>query len=471
MTTRVLLISPPATRRTYLETNVSVGAPVLPTLGLATIAGALTADNHEVRILDLDLIDVSGGSTDAALAETLIDFKPEFVGLTSITPTWHSMMDIASAVKGFNSAIKVISGGVHPTIFPEETLATGVVDYVAIGENDFAMNRLLAGDAPETIPGLAFRENNKASNTSAPEEIIEPDSLPYPAWELFEKERYRMSHLTERHRPGGYMETSRGCPFNCIYCSKATFGKKFRGKSPERVVNEVDIMINKHGFRELHIVDDGFTNDIDRAKTICELIISKKLTVPFNLFNGIRADRIDDELCSLMKKAGCYQVAFGVESGNDHVLKGVSKGLNKDTIRKAVKMVKKSGMETYGFFVIALPEDTEKTINDTIAFAVELDMTISKFDISVPLPGTKMYRQIDEAGRIKTKDWSQYIFHRTDTHLFDHPNMSWEKIEELYKLAYRKSYLRAGYIAKRFIHGIRTGGLWHDASSFLKSSW
>ncbi len=471
MKKRILLINPPGTRRVYLETNVKVGAPVLPSLGLAALGGALAACGHSPRVLDLDVADIAGEHTGALLRKTILEFEPDAAGITSITPTWRGAMDIAAAVKAISPETTVICGGVHATRFPEETLATDCVDYVALGESDFTLCDLLDSDAPAAVPGVASRGADGEVSAERRALIDDLDSLPMPAWEMFDLGRYHMSHLTERRRPGGYIETSRGCPFGCIYCDKTIFGRRFRAKSAERVVDEIEYMIRRHGFREIHIVDDGFTTNLARAKEICRLMIDRNVTIPFNLFNGIRADRVDDEMCVLFRRAGCYQVALGVESGNDAVLDSVSKGLNKDDIRRAVSLCKKHGLETFGFFIVALPEDTRATIMDTIDFAIELDMTISKFDIAVPLPGTVMFEQLDSRGLVRTKDWSRYIFHRTDVPLYDHPNLGWDEIEELYKLAFRRVYLRPKYIIKRFFHSLRTGGLIKDALSFLSAKW
>jgi len=471
MPCRVLLVNPPATRKAYLDTNVNVGTPRLPSLSLAAVGGALRSAGHEPRLLDLDLADVSGEPAAPALEAALADFRPDFIGITSITPTWHAAMEIAAAARRIMPAAKIALGGVHATLFPEETLAGGSVDFAVLGEADFTLNDLIDARSPADVPGLAVSSGGAAARTGPRALIGNLDDLPPPAWDLFDRNRYRMSRLTERRRPGGFLETSRGCPFNCIYCNKSTFGRKFRAKSPPRVLEEIDTMIRVHGFRELHIVDDGFSTDPDRAKEICRLVINSGLKFPFNLFNGIRADRVDEELIVLLKRAGCYQVAFGVESGSDRILESVSKGLARDKVRRAVALCGKHGVETFGFFMIGLPEDTRETVLETIRFAVELDMTISKFDIAVPLPGTAMFETLDSRGLVKSKDWRRYIFHRTDEPLFDHPNLSWNEIADLYRLAYRRVYLRPAFIAKRFVHGLKTGGLLHDAAYFLNARW
>jgi len=471
MKKKILLINPEGTRDVYLKTNVRVGTPILPPLGIAALAGSLVRAGHAVRVLDLDLADVYNEDVPALLKNTILGFKPDAAGLTSITPTWHSMMETARRVKELSPGTTVIAGGVHASRFHEDTLADGTVDYVAIGESDFTLPELIDSGDPSRVPGIAYRNGGETIITERRAPVEDLDALPAPAWELFETGRYRMSHLTERSRPGGYLETSRGCPFGCIYCDKTVFGRRFRAKSPGRVADEIEVMIRRHGFREIHIVDDGFTTDMDRAKEICRLIIRSGLKFKFNLFNGIRADRLDGELCELLKKAGCYQVAFGVESGNDRVLESVSKGLDKNDIRRAVSLCRQSGMETFGFFVIGFPEDTEETIMDTIRFAVELDMTISKFDIAVPLPGSKMFEQLDSRGLIRSRDWRRYIFHRTDMPVFEHPNIEWQQLIKLYYLCYRRTYFRANYIFKRFIHGLRNGGLWYNILYLFNSRW
>jgi len=192
------------------------------------------------------------------------------------------------------------------------------------------------------------------------------------------------------------------------------------------------------------------------------------LKFPWTLQNGIRADRVDTELFKKLKRAGCYRVAFGVETGNEKVLKAINKGLTLSQIRKAFKLAKCAGLETYAFLMFGLPGETEKTMRETIEFTKELDPDYPKAAITIPLPGTPLFRKLQEAGAIKTYDWRQYN-QQTMTKIYQHPNLEWEMIYDYYARFYKELYYRPKYIGKRIVKGIRSGQIFWDVYYFLKS--
>ena len=186
---------------------------------------------------------------------------------------------------------------------------------------------------------------------------------------------------------------------------------------------------------------------------------------------GIRADRVDQELLTLMKRAGCYRVFFGIETGSDDVLKIINKGETCDDVRRAVRMSKKAGLEVHGFFMLALPGETEKTMRQTIDFAKELDLDMAKVAITVPLPSTPYFEQLDKAGRIKTKEWSKYNLYFPARELYDLPGLDWDTVEAYYKRFYREFYFRPRFIIKRFRESLLRGQLLNDIKSFLQVKW
>jgi radical SAM superfamily enzyme YgiQ (UPF0313 family) len=225
------------------------------------------------------------------------------------------------------------------------------------------------------------------------------------------------------------------------------------------------------GFREIHIEDDGFSTDLSRAKEICRQIIIRNLNVPWTLKNGIRVDRVDPELLELMKQAGCYQVAYGIESGNQSVLNGVGKNITLNQVQKAVNMAKRVGLETYGFFMLGLPGETEETLQDTINFALELDMDIVKFSIFTPLPGTPLFEQWQANGSILTTDWSKYSFHNLIDQVYRHPSVDHDTLRRSYREAYRRYYLRWHFIWRRAKKDFSDGRIIWDAKYFLQMKW
>ncbi len=244
-----------------------------------------------------------------------------------------------------------------------------------------------------------------------------------------------------------------------------------RFKSPERVVNEMQYMLDI-GFNELHVQDDLFSSDKERAKKIADLVVERKMDFPWMLTNGIRVDTVDLELFQKLKKAGCYRIAFGIESGNQDVLDDVQKGTTLEQIRNAVSLTKLAKIETFGFFMLALPADTEETMQQTIDLAKELDLDLPKFVVTTPYPGTRLYDIYKEKNLINSKKWSDYLQHNVDmSHIFDHPHLSWETIGKYYRKAYREVYFRPSFIYKRVKKGLKERTLFQDFKTFITTDW
>ena len=462
----VLLINPSSRERVYLNTNVKVGAPSHPPLGLAAIAAPLVQKGYGVKVVDMDL----PGMILAELQRTVRDYAPSYVGITGTTPLYSEMVNLSQLVKDTDNLIQVVVGGVHASVLPEEFMRLDSVDVVVYGEGDFTLVDVLSGMPLEEVKGIYYNSDGVVIQNEPRERVQDLDTLPYPAWDLFDLERYKASYLAVRENPVGPLETSRGCVFGCSFCSKSIFGRAFRVKSVGRVVDEMECML-KVGFKEIHIQDDGFSTNLERAKEICDEIVRRGLRFPWSLFNGVRVDRVDLELMQKLKEAGCYQVAFGFESGNQEVLNAANKGTTLDQARQAVKMAKAAGLWTFGFFMFGLPGDTEETIQETIDFAVELDLDLAKFDITIPYPGTPLYDTWKAKGYIKTEEWSQYLCHDYGVQIYEHPNADWQSLQYYYRKAYRTYYLRPKFFFNRFKKDLRSGDLMHDIVSFLKTRW
>ncbi len=460
---KILLINPSWRKSTYLKTKVKEAALSQPVLSLATIAAPLTS-KHEVKILDLDLY-----KNNDILKHVLNKFNPDYVGITGTTPFYNEMINLSKIIKKVNKNIIVVVGGVHANTLPNDFINKESVDIVVVGEGDFTLNEIVSKKIKD-VKGIIWKHKNKIIKNPYRPLIKDLDKLPFPALNLFEINKYKGSHITGRAHPIAPIETSRGCPHNCIYCNKNIFKRIFRVKSPKRVVDEIEYILNL-GFRELHVADDAFSTDMKRAKDICDEIIKRKLKFHWSLFNGIRVDRLDLELLKKLKESGCYQIAFGIESGNQKILDSVNKNITLDQIKKAIKLSKIVGIETFGFFMFGLPGETEKTMQDTINFAKKLNLDIAKFVITIPYPGTELYNNLNKKRLIKTKDWSKYFMHFSDSKIFEHPNLKWETIEKYYKKSFREYYLRPDYIYHRFIRSIKKKEVLKDIRAFLKTKW
>lgn len=463
---KVLLINPPYTFATYLSIDRNAGTMQHPIISLASIAGALKTI-CEVKILDFDIIEKDHL---AILTDEIKKFGPDMVGITATTPVFPSMLEIAFQVKKINNRILVIAGGVHVSINPDDALNSENIDIVAVGESDFFIKNFIESKDRLNLKSAYFKHNGSVIFNGRADLINDLDTLPYPDWGLYDLKKYRASKLIERNSPGGLLETSRGCPFLCDYCCKTIFGSFWRKKSVGRVISEFKYM-KETGFKEIHIEDDGFSTDLKRSKDICREIIKNKIDIPWTLLNGVRVDRVDEELFRLLKQAGCYQITFGIESGDDEVLKKISKGITVGQIEDAVKLADKSGLEIFGCFMLGLTGDTRNSMRKTIELAKRLPITIAKFGITIPYPGTDMFKKLNDDKRILHKKWGDYLMHNNKTPVFTHPDLEWDVVQTYYKKAYREFYFRPVQFYKQFIGSIKNRTFLGKLLYLLRTKW
>lgn len=463
---KVLLIIPPSSVRVYNTSALKAAVSEIPYISMAMLGAMLEKNNIDVSILDLSVVEVPPL---VAVKEKILDFNPTHVGLTFTTPLVYEAYAICDVVKETNPKITVIAGGVHPTCLPQDVLKESKADVVVRGEGDYAIIDLVKNEPGnyDKIEGICFKKGDKIITTKDRPLIDNIDELPMPAWHLYDIYKYKASRLTSRRQPVGAIETSRGCVFACTYCNKLTFSRKFRPKSAKRVVDEMEYML-KCGFKEIHIWDDMFTTQLDRAKNICDEIINRGLKFPWCLACGIRVDIVDEEFLRKAKAAGCYAVYFGIETGNQEIIELINKRITLEQVKSSVALAKKVGLDTLGFFMIGLPGETIETMKKTIKFAQELNLDYAKCTILVPYPETAIYKQWSAEGRIKTKDWSKYNFH-TASKVYDHPNLSWDILDEYYHKFYKEFYFRPKYLFKRFWRGIKTGELISDIYYAIKT--
>ena len=398
------------------------------------------------------------------------EFKPEFVGITFVTPLIQEANRVAQMVRDLDKRTVLIAGGPHCSSFPESTLKETVFDVVAVGEGDFTICEILEGKDYTNIEGIAYKKDDEIRVNPRKPFIKDLDVLPFPEYSLFDLKNYKVSPAIARKNPVAWVETSRGCVYDCIFCNKNCFGKTFRVKSPERVVDEF-LRVIDHGFNEIYLADDGFTTNMKRAKKICDLLIAKNIRINWSLLNGVRADRLDLELLEKMKAAGCYRIFLGVESGSQRVLDTIKKGTTIEQLENAVSWAKKAGIEVVGYFMLGLPGDTEETMQKTIDFAKKLDLDLSKASITIPLPATEMFHDLDKQNLIKTYDWTKYNFHSIPSTIYDHRTLPWPVVEKYYKKFYREVYMRPKIIIRKLIKSIKTGTLLSDIKLALSIKW
>jgi radical SAM superfamily enzyme YgiQ (UPF0313 family) len=435
-------------------------------MGLGYLAGALIAAGYDdVTLFDAEVEDET---IDAHLGRVRYDL----VGISSPTPLIYEAWEAAALAKA-QGAITML-GGPHLTLMPDESMEQEAVDLVVRGEAEETLIELVraiedtdlqgaesAGlRVPDTpwsdILGLTYRnlEGRPVHNPGRPLPR-DVENLPWPAYHLFKIDRYtNLQPLTDGldpHARAYTIVTSRGCPYQCIYCSKPITGNTWRARPPEDVVAEWRYLVQEMGATEIGITDDVWNQKLERAKEICRLLIDQGLTdVPWVTVHGMRADHTDAELFRLMKQAGCKRVGFGVESGNQAVLDSIKKRQTLDDVRRAFREARAAGLQTMGFFIFGLPADTEETMDDTIRFALELDPDLANFMMAAPYPGTELWEIARRDGRLFSLDWRDYAIHDEKAR-YELPSLPSDLVERKWHEAYRRFYLRPSRIWRKAV--------------------
>ncbi len=431
---KIVLINPenPSSRGVNRST-------LYPPIGLAMLASVLKQEGFDVQVIDEA---VTALSQDGPLTAVL-DKRPHLVGISM------NVINASRAVQLARGLIKegvhvVLGGPVASTCYRE--IYKKVKPYcIVIGEGEQSFLRVCMGERLQDIEGICFMEDGQLKINPPAGPVEDLDLLPFPAYQLLPPLKSYRSRA--RLHPVAPIITSRGCPFGCAYCNSGIFGRRFRARSPESVVDEIEYLVKDFGVRQIDIVDDNFTLDIERADRILELIIKRGLNIAINLQNGIRADRLTHELVRKMKRAGVYKASIGVESGSPEVLKAIGIRPGFDEIQRAVEWFRAEGISTTAFFIIGLPDDTEESILQSIQYAITLNPVVAVFSRFIPLPETVCYERLKKQGLIRVEPcegFSGGFF--TSNSYFRHPVLSDAQITRLHRMAYRRFYLRPSKI-------------------------
>jgi len=434
-------------------------------MGLGYLASSLLQAGYQVDLFDAVV-------EDEPLESLLARERYALVGISSPTPLIYEAWKSARIAKEAGAVVAL--GGPHLTLMPDESMARPEVDLVVRGEAEgtiVEMMEALAQDPGQAtnggprrfdpavwgkVQGIFFRdrEGNVVRNRLRPL-VKDLDRLPWPAYRLFKIERYtNLQPLTDGldpHARAYTIVTSRGCPYQCIYCSKPVTGNTWRPRSPEKVAEEWRYLVEEMHATEIGVTDDVWNLDLDRSKAICRLLAEQGLNhVPWVTIHGMRVTSTDQELFDLMKAAGCKRVGFGVESGNQRVLDYIKKKQTLEDARQAFRWAKAAGLQTMGFFIFGLPTETEETMEETIQLALELDPDLGNFMMATPYPGTELYQIVRREGRLFSQDWSEFGIHE-DKALYELPGLPPELVERKWHEAYRRFYLRPRRILQRAV--------------------
>ena len=305
---------------------------------------------------------------------------------------------LISEIRKFSKAVFIL-GNIHPTIFAEEVLKEGLADIVVRGEGEISMLETVLvlqkkGDL-STVMGISFRDHGVVTHNPDRPLIDDLDTLPYPAWNLFELEYYKYTpQALINNEIGMPILGSRGCPYRCIFCAQDKVYRNVRLRKNEEIVKELEYMYNKYNAKYFGFLDACFPLSIELGIDFCHLLIKSGLNKKIRWCTETRVDLVNEDLLIEMKKAGVHLMMFGLESGNQQVLDRANKGTTLDQARKAIKITKKLKIYTLGLFILGLPGETRSTCEDTIRFAKELDCDVTKFNLAVPYPGSRFFENI-----------------------------------------------------------------------------
>ncbi len=435
---RVLLVNPPKNYRTKKNAWSYVGSN-MPPLGLASIAAVLENNGHEVKILDAC---AEGMSVVDVVEWFARDSCWNFLGITATTPLINFALKIAEGVKQRNSEVKIVLGGVHPSVFPDHILQAPAVDFVVRGEGEFTMLELVSGNALESINGLSYLVSGKAVHTPDRELIENLDLLPMPAYHLLPMKLYRPALGAAKREPAISMLATRGCPGRCTFCFRQ-FGKKLRYRSGLLIAKEVKYLQDTYGIREICFYDDTFTALRKEVRDFCTELERLKVKISWSCFS--RVDTFHEETFRLMRESGCHQVMFGVESASAEILKNINKRIDIDRAEHVIRSTMKMGILVRAAFMLGNMGETLETMEKTLEWALRVDPDLAVFNITTPYPGSELFDWAAENDFLTSYDWDKYDL---ATPILSLPTVDAETVARFYKYALRRFYLRPGKVMK-----------------------
>ncbi len=361
----------------------------VPPLGLAYITAVLKRNHIKAKIIDLTVENIP-------LSTYLTNEKPEVIGISSIVTNARQALEIAEQTKKILPQSFVVMGGPYPSMMKDQLLTRHrEVDAAVVGEAEFSflelVKRLQNGKSLDAADGLIFREDDKIKSNPPPKPIYPLDQIPYPAREELKMQLY--------DKNAGIIFTSRGCPQQCIFCSRPVFGRKWRGHSSDYVLNEIEHLMKEYGASTLSVLDDNFTVDLERAERILDGIIAKKWKLSIYFWNGMRADHVTKNLLLKLKRAGCTAINFGVESVDPDVMSFIRKGESLDQIEQAINLTRQVGIRANVFLMLGNPGDNAKSADKIIDFVEKVHVDGVHLSMATPIFGTKFWDWAKKNGR------------------------------------------------------------------------
>ncbi len=414
-----------------------IESTIYPPLGLLYIGRQIKPHINSLLVLDANALKINVQAT----YDRLKTFKPDMVGISINIATVRAARELAILIKRSNPEILLVSGGPHPTVFPEKWLE--YMDVVITGEGEISFLNLIERlkhekDLPADIPGVCIKGG---PITFSPH--VNPDEIGFPAYEQLEPPLKFYTKGARVIKPFmASILTSRGCPYNCSFCDKSVHGSNFRPRSFQSVIDEIYWLKKEYGINQIDILDDNFTFDTVRAEKILDGII-RIGGLAINCQNGLRADRLNEELIRKMKLAGVFKTGIGIESGSADILRRIDKKLDLDQVRLVIKWLRKEKITVHGYFIIGFPFESSSDIEKSLKFAIDANPHFANFSNYLPIPGTRLFNYLKDQSKLIYKEFDDIdtgFFREKPLAYLD--NISSRKVEKLYKEVWRSFYLR-----------------------------
>ena len=385
-------------------------------------------------------------------------YEPDVVGFTVMTPSAPVCAALSDKIRKVLPQVRIVWGGVHADVFAADIVAAGHADAAVHGEGEHTIVELVqawqAGTSDLSgIPGITWAADGEPQRTEERPLVEALDDLPTPAWHLFPIHRYGLLPFADIARPVLTISASRGCPYRCDYCSLLySHGKTYRRRDPIRVVDEYELLVDRFGVRQIGFVDPIFPLHRQDLPVLCEELIRRRLPERCVWLSETRADRLDPETCRLMYAAGCRRVLLGIESASVRLLDNVNKKLDPDQIHDGVANARAVGIQTVGLFMIGLPGETPELTRQTVEFAVKLDLDFAKFAITVPFPGSRLFRDAWQRDLFRD-DWENYVTFNADPDalVWHPPGYDPRELIRLQRWSLRRFYVRPRQVWRQLV--------------------
>ena len=438
----IIFINPPYYIKAEKKLNLAFyrELDIIQPLGLCYLASSCQKKGLKTKIIDMEAEAINLKK----LIFKLKKLQPRTIGVTCPSPLLKNVLTLSNEINK-ELHIPIIIGGPHTMINPETLINDQNIDYVIKGEAEDTLPELIKAINSkknlEEIPNLIFKKENKIISTPIKDQEKDINEYPFPARELLNN-KYYFSIFTKGNVCTGII-TSRGCPYNCIFCNPLY--KKIRKRSIENVIQEIKEVIQKHNILYFEFFDETFNLNKKWLIDFCQKIIDEKINMRWRI--RCRPDLIDDEISSILKKANCITISLGIESANENTLKFFKKNYTLTDIKKAIKSIKEHKLKIHGYFILGSPTETKEEMLNTIDFAIKSKIDYASFTLLTPIPGTELYKIAIEKGWYKDQNKTDYSEQSGYIKaVLKHPTLSQKEIEDIYALAYKKFYLRGNGI-------------------------